>query len=150
MWYQKFDTYMLSLGFEHSKLDHYVYYKTDGDHFLFITLYVDDMLFIGRGKGMILELKSQLVAKFEMKYLGAAKHIPRMEIKREKVNRKLWIGQIKYFNSILQIFDMQDYRPLCVSIFVGINLSILDYPTSPSKMEDMSRGNGRHEKSAFL
>lgn len=53
MWYQKFDTYVLSLGFERSKSDHYVYYKSDGDHFLFIALYVDDMLFIGKGKGMI-------------------------------------------------------------------------------------------------
>ena len=55
---------MLSLGSKSSKSDHCVYYKTNGDSFLFIALYVDDMLFIGRGKGMILELKSQLVAKF--------------------------------------------------------------------------------------
>ena len=51
MWYQKFDTYMLSLGFVRSKSDHYVYFKSDGDGFLVITLYVDDMLFIGKGKG---------------------------------------------------------------------------------------------------
>jgi hypothetical protein len=86
MWYQKFDTYVLSLRFEHSKLDHCVYYKTNGDHFPFIALYVDDMLFIGKGKGKILELKSQLAAKFEMKDLGATKHILGMEIKINRVN----------------------------------------------------------------
>ena len=57
---RNFDAYVLSLGFEHSKSDHCVYYKSDGDHFL---LYFDDMLF-GKGKGMISELKSQLSATF--------------------------------------------------------------------------------------
>ena len=63
MWYQKFDTYVLSLGFVWSKFNHYVYFKSDGDGFLVIALYVDDMLFIGKGKGLIVELKSQLSAK---------------------------------------------------------------------------------------
>lgn len=51
MWYQKI--HVLSLGFEHSKSDHYVYYKSDGGHFLFIALSVHDMLFIGKRKGKI-------------------------------------------------------------------------------------------------
>lgn len=50
MWYKEFDTYVLSLEFENSKVDHFVHYKSDGDHFLFISLYVDDMLFIGKDK----------------------------------------------------------------------------------------------------
>ena len=58
MWYQKFDAYVLSLRFECSKSDQCVYYKSDGDHFLFIVLYVEDMLFFGKGKGMISKLKS--------------------------------------------------------------------------------------------
>ena len=58
MWYQKFDTYVLSFGFVRSKFDHCVYFKFDGDGFLVIALYVDDMLFIGKGKGLIAELKS--------------------------------------------------------------------------------------------
>ena len=53
MWYQKFDTYVLSLGFVWSKSDHCVYFKSDGDGLLVIALYVDDMLFIGKGKGLI-------------------------------------------------------------------------------------------------
>jgi hypothetical protein len=34
MWYQKFDTYMLGLGFTRSKEDHCVYSKLIGDHFI--------------------------------------------------------------------------------------------------------------------
>jgi hypothetical protein len=46
-------------------------------------------------------LKAQLAAKFEMKYLSVAKHILGIEIKRDRVNKNPWLGQSKYFNSIL-------------------------------------------------
>ena len=58
MWYQKFDSFVLGLGFLRSKLDHYVYYKQDWGHFLVITLYVDDMLFLGNSQDVIHDLKS--------------------------------------------------------------------------------------------
>jgi hypothetical protein len=53
MWYQKFDTYMLGLGFTRSKEDHYVYFKLIGDHLIYLVLYVDDMLLIGNNKEII-------------------------------------------------------------------------------------------------
>ena len=53
MWYQKFDTYMLGLGFIRSKEDHCVYFKLIGDHLIYLVLYVDDMLLIGNNKEII-------------------------------------------------------------------------------------------------
>jgi hypothetical protein len=44
MWYQKFDTYILSLGFVRRKYDHYIYSKEEGRCFIYVPLYVDDML----------------------------------------------------------------------------------------------------------
>jgi len=110
MWYQKFDSFVLSLGFVRSKSDHCVYYKIENGQLLIISLYVDDMLFIGNGKGMISKLKSQLSAQVEMKDLGAARYILGMEIKRDKANRKLWLSQSKYVNSVLERFNMTDCK----------------------------------------
>jgi hypothetical protein len=53
MWYQKFDTYMLGLGFIRSKADHYVFFKLIGDHIIYLVLYVDTMLPIGNNKEII-------------------------------------------------------------------------------------------------
>ena len=53
------------------------------------------MLFIGKGKSLIAELKCQLSTKFEMKDLGVARYILGMEIIRDRKNRKLWLGKIK-------------------------------------------------------
>ena len=53
MWYQKFDTYMLGLGFTRSKEDHCVYFKLIGDHLIYLVFYVDAMLLIGKNKDII-------------------------------------------------------------------------------------------------
>jgi hypothetical protein len=95
MWYQKFDTYMLGLGFTRSKEDHYVYFKLIGDHLIYLVLYVDDMLLIGNNKEIIQDVKTQLSSKFDMKDIGAANFILGMEIKRDGKNRKLWLNQEK-------------------------------------------------------
>jgi hypothetical protein len=84
-----FDSFVLRLGFMRSKLDHYAYYKQDGDHFLFITLYVDDIMFFGNSKDVICNLKSQFLVQFDMKGLGDTKYILWMEIKRDRLNKRI-------------------------------------------------------------
>jgi hypothetical protein len=71
MWYKKFDTYMLGLGFKTSKEDHCVYYKLIGDDLIYLVLYVDGMLLIGNNKEIIQDVKTQLSSKFDMQDLFA-------------------------------------------------------------------------------
>ena len=89
MWYQKFDTYILGLGFLRSKANHCVYSKQVGDHFINIVLYVDDMLFIRSNKDVIKEVKSQLSSKFDMKDLDATNFILGMEIRRDRAHKMI-------------------------------------------------------------
>jgi hypothetical protein len=56
--YKKFDTYMLGHGFKGRKVDHYVYFKLISDHFIYLFLYVDDMLLIGNDKEIIQDVKN--------------------------------------------------------------------------------------------
>jgi hypothetical protein len=124
MWYQKFDNYMLGLGFTRSKEDHYVYFKLIGDHLIYLVLYVDDMLLIGNKKEIIQDLKTHLSSKFDMKYLGASNFILGMEIKRDQKRRKHWLNQRKYVETILQRFNMQECKPFKVPILVGVKLTM--------------------------
>jgi hypothetical protein len=89
MWYQKFDTYNLSLGFVRSKVDHCIYSKEEGGHFIYVVLYVDDMLLIGNIMDIIKEVENHPSSKFNMKDLDAANFIMGMEIKRDRAVRKL-------------------------------------------------------------
>ena len=89
MSYQKFDTFIRGLGFTKSKSDHCVYFKLIGDCVIYLVLYVDDMLLVGNDKEIIQDLKTHLSSKFDMKDLGAPNYILGMEIKRDRVKRKL-------------------------------------------------------------
>jgi hypothetical protein len=87
------------------------------------VLYVDDMLLVGNNMDVIKEVKSQLSSKFDMKDLGAANFILGMEIKRDHANRKLWLNQRKYVETILQRFNMHGSKLVKVPIPIGVKLS---------------------------
>ena len=82
-------------------------------------------------KGTKIDFKSQLLAQFEMKDLGAERYILGMEIRRDRSRTKLWLSQSKYVKSVLARFSMADWRPLCVPVSRGTNLSVDDCPKSP-------------------
>jgi hypothetical protein len=137
-WHKKFDTYMLGLGFTRSKEDHCVYFKLIGDHLIYLVLYVDDMFLIGNNKEIIQDVKTQLSSKFYMKDLGSSNFILRMEIERDRKRRKFWLNQIKYFETILQRFSMQECKLIKVPIPVGVKLSADQCPKTHEEEEDMS------------
>jgi hypothetical protein len=89
IWYQNFDTNILSLGFVRSKVDHCIYSKEEGGRFIYVELYVDDMFLIGNNMDAINEVKKKLSSKFDMKDLGVVNFIMGMDIKRDWVARKL-------------------------------------------------------------
>ena len=124
MWYQKFDTYILGLGFVRGKDDHCVYSKQVGDHFINIVLYVDDIFFIGNNKYVIKEVNSQLSSKFDTKDIGAAKFILGMEIRRDRENKMISLNQRKYVETVLQRFNMQESKMVKVPIPIGVKLCI--------------------------
>lgn len=64
-----------------SHYDNYVYHKTFSDEsFIYLLLYVDDMLIASHNKFAINDLKALLNREFEMTYLGTPTKILGMEI----------------------------------------------------------------------
>jgi hypothetical protein len=124
MWYQNFDTYIISLGFVRSKVDLCIYSKEEGGHFIYVALYVDDMLLIGNNMEAIKEVKKKISSKFNMKDLSAAKFILGMEIKRDRAARNLWLNQTNYIETFFKTFNMQNCKPMKVPILVGARLTI--------------------------
>ncbi|KAE8684439.1 GDSL esterase/lipase [Hibiscus syriacus] len=84
-WYKQFDKFMIGQKYTRSKYDHCVYLREleDGSY-IYLLLYVDDMLIASRSQTEIAKLKTQLNREFEMKDLGEAKKILGIEISRDK------------------------------------------------------------------
>ena len=70
-WYKRFDTFMIDNDYHRNKYDNYVYHKElfDGS-FIYLLLYVDDMLIFCKNMFEINRLKTQLQGDIEMKDLG--------------------------------------------------------------------------------
>ena len=92
-WYKKFDSFMMSQGYDRTTSDHCVFMKKfSDDDFIILLLYVDDMLIVGHDVGKIEKLKRELSKSFAMKDLGSVKQILGMKILRDRKKRKIWLS----------------------------------------------------------
>ena len=65
----------------HCEYDCYVYFRVLADSsYIFLALYVDDMLVVAKSKQEIVKLKSLLSSEFDMKDVGDTKKILGIEI----------------------------------------------------------------------
>ena len=118
-----FDSFMVSQNIIRSEYDHCVYFKSFNGIFIILASYVDDMLIASKSMEEINRLKDQLSRTFDIKGLGAAKHILGMEIHRDRKNGKLWSSQQKYVEKILEKFSMNNVKPVNVPLASHFKLS---------------------------
>jgi hypothetical protein len=79
-WYLKFDETIRSFGFKENKEDNYIYAKFRSGRFIFLILYVDDILLASSDVSLLLETKRFLSSNFDMKDLGEASFVLGIEI----------------------------------------------------------------------
>ena len=80
--------------YKRNKYDHCVYLrKTQDGSYIYLLLYVDDMLFATKSQVKIDRLKAQLSKEFDMKDLGEAKNILGMEINRDREGKTLVVKE---------------------------------------------------------
>jgi len=83
-WHKHFDSFIRGKRYTRSHYNLCVYYnKLPGGEYVYLLLYVDDMLVAFRSRSVIDKLKKGLSSKFEMKILGKAKKVLDMKIKRD-------------------------------------------------------------------
>jgi hypothetical protein len=92
-WYKGFDSYMIRIGYMRCEYDCCVYVKSlDDGSFIFLLLYVDDMLIAARSIMEVNKLKVLLSREFDMKDLGVVEKILGMEICRDRDAMRLWLS----------------------------------------------------------
>ena len=110
-WNQKFDSFMIEIGFVRSNRDSCVYTKSlDDGSMIYLLIYVDDMLVSAKDMKVISDLKLKLSEKFEMKDLGAAKKILGMEIIRDRERGTLQLSQEDYLEKVLEVYNMEQAK----------------------------------------
>ena len=110
-WNKRFGKFMMKNDFAKSNFDSCIYFKKMSNGcFIYLLLYVDDILIACKNLIEIQKLKVILDSEFEMKDLGPAKKILGMEIRRDRVNKKLVLSQEGYLKKVWNKFGMKDVK----------------------------------------
>ncbi|GKV31442.1 hypothetical protein SLEP1_g40128 [Rubroshorea leprosula] len=90
---------------------------------VYLLLYVDDMLITTKSMLIIDDLKKQANGEFEMKDLGATKKILGMEIHRDCKGGKLFLSQKKYIEKVLERFGLHEAKAVTIPLGAHFKLS---------------------------
>jgi hypothetical protein len=139
-WYKRFDSFMLAQNYSRSNYDHCIYFKQfSNGSFVYLLLYVDDMLIASHEKSLIDELKAQLNHEFDMKDLGPAKKILGMEIQRDRHAGTLFLSQKSYIEKVLERYNLNNCKPVATPFASHFKLSWRQCPANEEDKEYMSR-----------
>ena len=83
-WYLKFDEVVIANRFKENIVDQCIYMKVSGSKYIFLVLYVDDILLVANDTDLMVETKQLLFSLFNMKDLGEASYVLGIQILRDR------------------------------------------------------------------
>ncbi|KAJ3692026.1 hypothetical protein LUZ60_012376 [Juncus effusus] len=118
-WNTRIDTYFKENGFTQCPYEHALYVKKNEGNLLLVTLYVDDLIFMGNNGEMIEEFKSAMTREFEMTDLGLMKYFLGLEVRQGKTG--IFVSQETYAKEILKRNKMAYCNPVLTPMEPGRN-----------------------------
>ena len=100
---------------------------------------MDDMLVAAKSMSEVNKLKILLSKEFDMKDLGEAKKILRVEICRERALGRLWLSQSGYVRKVLERFSMENGKPISTPLTNHFIFSITQCLKTDDDVQDMSK-----------
>ena len=136
-WYFKFHQVIISFDFEMNLVDDCIYHKFCGSKYIFLVLYVDDILLASNDIGLLHETKRFLAKNFEMKDLGDASFVLGIQIHRDRSRGILGLSQKSYIEKVLKRYGMQDCKPGDTPVAKGDKFSLNQCPKNDFEEKEM-------------
>ena len=106
-WYLKFDEVVTANGFKENIVDPCIYMKVNGIKYIFLVLYVYDILLATNDTNLLIETKQLLFSHFDMKDPREASFVLGIQILRDRPSGIVRLSQQTYIECILKMFNMQ-------------------------------------------
>ena len=133
---------MKELGLRRCEFDHCVYVKeVTGGIYVYLLLYVDDMLVASKSMVEIEKVKKLLSGRFEMKDLGCARRILGMDINRDRAGGVLTVSQSSYVEKVLRTFNMNDANAVTTPVGSHFKLKAVGDGEQETEMENVPYSN---------
>ncbi|KAL0318363.1 UNVERIFIED_CONTAM: Retrovirus-related Pol polyprotein from transposon TNT 1-94 [Sesamum angustifolium] len=122
---------------EENIVDQCIYLKVSGSKYIFLVLYVDDILLASSDMGLLHETKVFLAKNFEMKDMGEASYVIGIEIHRDRSKRILGLSQKAYIEKVLAKFRMSACSSTAAPIVKGDKFGIHQSPQNSLEENQM-------------
>lgn len=120
-WFSRIEAHFMSEGFERCHNEYSLFTKTSREgKILFVSLYVDDLIFTGNDELMFLEFKNSMVREFDMTDLGGMRYFLGVEVLQRSDG--IYISQRKYALEVLKRFGMEGCNSVHNPIVPGFKL----------------------------
>ena len=111
--------------------------RVSGSSYIFLVLYVDDILFASNDSDLLIVTKHMLSTHFDMKDLSEASYILGIKILRDRANGVFKLSQRAYIEKILKRFNMHNCSSTGALIMKGDKFSKARYHQNDDEREEM-------------
>lgn len=108
-WFQRFSSYLTSLGFLQSHCGSSLFHFHRGTSIIYLLLYVDDIIVTGNDSSLLHNFISRTHREFAIKDLGRLNYFLGLEV--SYTSDGLFVGQAKYARDILERAELLDSKP---------------------------------------
>jgi hypothetical protein len=109
-WFEKFSEAVLKFGLQRCQTNHSAFHLHTSAGYIFLVVYVEDIVIIGDDSGGIARLKQFLQQQFYTKDLGKFRYFLGIEVARSRTDINL--SQRKYALDLLEETDLLGSRPV--------------------------------------
>jgi transposase InsO family protein len=118
-WHDRLSTHLTSLGFKPAASDPSLYVMEAQGERVYLLVYVDDMLVVGKQGWLYQHVKRSIAAEFDVRDLGAVKSFLGYSVERNRQERKITIRQTALANQYVMEHGMESAGPKDVPIAPG-------------------------------
>lgn len=136
-WNKRLDKFLKKCGFVQSDSDPNLCILKKGGRFLYLLVYVDDLLLASDSQHLIEVVKNLLKSEFEMSDLGEPTCFLGLEVKRDRGAGSLTILQRKYVTDCLVKFNMDKANESPTPIATGVRLIKEENPAELKKAANL-------------
>ena len=124
-WHANINHSLVSKGFVPLHADRCVYVRRRTSSIAIIALYVDDLLIACNTTKELTAIKRELTQKYEMQDIGEASFLLGIDIRRDRSNRSISIGQPAYINTLLMRHGMADCNSTSTPMDTAVSHELL-------------------------
>jgi hypothetical protein len=139
LWNKNIDAFLRSIGFTPMVTDPCLYRKNTPHGFIYIAVFVDDLVISAPTEDLMTETKNALKGHYNMKDLGSISECLGIRIKYDQPNGIMKLDQTDYIEAMIKHFGFQNLRQARTPLDPGIKLSVAMAPATDADKTEASK-----------